>query len=46
MKGSAFSAATYGRASFVGFAIVMLIFVIALQNDIGRLTGDGFQIDR
>lgn len=46
VKGSAFSAVTYGRASFVGFAIVMLIFVIALQNDIGRLTGDGFQLDR
>jgi regulator of sigma E protease len=46
VKGSAFSAATYGRASFVGFAIVMLIFVIALQNDIGRLTGEGFQVDR
>ncbi len=45
VKGSAFSAATYGRASFVGFAIVMLIFVIALQNDIGRITGDGFQVD-
>jgi len=46
VKGSAFSVATYNRASFVGFAIVMLIFVIALQNDIGRLTGEGFQIDR
>ena len=46
VKGSAFSAVTYGRASFFGFAIVMLIFVIALQNDIGRLTGEGFQIDR
>ena len=46
VKGSAFSAVTYGRASFVGFAIVMLIFVIALQNDIGRLTGEGFQVNR
>ena len=46
VKGSAFSAATYGRASFVGFAIVMVIFAIALQNDIGHLTGDGFQINR
>ena len=44
-KGSAFSAATYGRASFVGLAIVMLIFVFALQNDIGRITGEGFQIN-
>jgi regulator of sigma E protease len=46
VKGSAFSAVTYGRASFVGFAIVMVIFAIALQNDIGRLTGDGFQVSR
>jgi regulator of sigma E protease len=46
VKGSAFSAATYGRASFVGLALVMLVFVIALQNDISTLTGEGFQIDR
>jgi regulator of sigma E protease len=46
VKGSAFSAVTYGRASFVGLAIVMLVFVIALQNDIGRLTGEGFQAGR
>ena len=46
VKGSAFSAVTYGRASFVGLAIVMLIFVFALQNDIGRITGEGFQINR
>ena len=46
VKGSAFSAVTYGRASFVGLAIVMLIFVFAIQNDIGRITGEGFQINR
>ena len=46
VKGSAFSAVTYGRASFVGLAIVMLIFVVALQNDVGRITGEGFQINR
>jgi len=45
VKGSAFSAVTYGRASFVGFALVMVIFAIALQNDIGRLAGDGFQVN-
>jgi regulator of sigma E protease len=45
VKGSAFSAATYGRASFVGLTIVMLIFVFALQNDFGRITGEGFQIN-
>lgn len=46
LKGSAFSAATYGKASFIGLALVMLVFVIALQNDIGHITGDGFQVDR
>ena len=46
VKGSAFSAATYGKASFIGLALVMLVFVIALQNDIGHITGDGFQVDR
>lgn len=44
-KGSAFSAATYGRASFIGLGLVMLVFVIALQNDIGRISGEGFQVD-
>ena len=45
-KGSAISRATYERASFVGFAIIMLVFVFALQNDVGRLMGEGFQLDR
>jgi regulator of sigma E protease len=30
------------RAGFVGFALVALLFVIGLTNDIGRLTGEGF----
>ena len=42
MKGSPVSRATYERASFVGFALVMIVFVFALQNDIGRITGEGF----
>jgi regulator of sigma E protease len=32
------------RASVVGFALVLLLFVIGLSNDIGRLTGDGFDV--
>jgi regulator of sigma E protease len=32
------------RASVVGFALVMVLFVIGLSNDIGRLTGEGFQV--
>ncbi|MEA2479144.1 MAG: regulator of sigma protease [Thermoleophilaceae bacterium] len=35
---------TMERASVVGFMLVMLIFVIGLSNDIGRLTGDGFRV--
>jgi regulator of sigma E protease len=45
VNGSALSRVTYERASFVGFAILMLIFVVALQNDIGRITGEGFQVN-
>jgi regulator of sigma E protease len=45
-KGSALSRATYERASFIGFALVLVVFVFALQNDIGKITGEGFQLDR
>jgi regulator of sigma E protease len=32
------------RASVVGFMLVIALFVIGLSNDIGRLTGDGFNV--
>jgi len=32
------------RASVVGFVLVMMLFVIGLSNDIGRLGGDGFGV--
>lgn len=32
------------RAGVVGFALVMVLFVIGLTNDIGRLTGEGFNL--
>jgi regulator of sigma E protease len=31
------------RASILGFALVLIFFFIGLSNDIGRLTGKGFQ---
>jgi regulator of sigma E protease len=31
------------RASVIGFGLVMIFFFIGLSNDIGRLTGEGFQ---
>ena len=32
------------RAGVVGFVLVMVLFVIGLSNDIGRLTGEGFNV--
>jgi regulator of sigma E protease len=32
------------RASAVGFLLVIMIFFIGLSNDIGRLTGEGFNV--
>jgi regulator of sigma E protease len=32
------------RAGFIGFALVAMLFVLGLTNDIGRLTGEGFDI--
>jgi regulator of sigma E protease len=32
------------RAGFVGFALVIGLFMIGLTNDIGRLTGEGFDV--
>ena len=32
------------RSGVIGFMLVILIFVIGLSNDIGRLSGDGFAV--
>jgi len=32
------------RAGMVGFVLVIMLFFIGLQNDIGRLTGSGFHV--
>jgi regulator of sigma E protease len=32
------------RASAVGFVLVMMLFFLGLSNDIGRLTGEGFNV--
>jgi regulator of sigma E protease len=37
------SLAVMERAGAVGFMLVILIFLIGLSNDIGRLSGEGFQ---
>ena len=32
------------RSGVVGFALIFFIFLIGLSNDIGRITGNGFQV--
>jgi regulator of sigma E protease len=32
------------RAGVIGFALVLMLFMIGLTNDIGRLTGEGFEV--
>ena len=32
------------RSSVVGFLLVILMFCIGLSNDIGRLSGEGFNV--
>jgi regulator of sigma E protease len=32
------------RSGVLGFALVLMLFFIGFTNDIGRLTGDGFNV--
>jgi regulator of sigma E protease len=42
VRGRAIPFSVMERAGFVGFALVIALFLIGFTNDIGRLTGDGF----
>ena len=44
LRGRRPSLQTMERASFVGFALVLALFVIGLNNDISRITGEGFNV--
>ncbi|MDX6582162.1 MAG: regulator of sigma protease [Solirubrobacterales bacterium] len=44
IRGRRVSLQTMERASVVGFALVLMLFAIGLSNDIGRLSGDGFNV--
>jgi regulator of sigma E protease len=46
VRGRAIPFSVMERAGFVGFALVMMLFFIGLSNDIGRLTGDGFELSQ
>jgi regulator of sigma E protease len=44
VRGRAIPFSVMERAGFIGFALVIGLFVIGLTNDIGRLTGEGFGV--
>jgi regulator of sigma E protease len=44
LRGRAIPFSVMERAGFIGFALVIGLFVVGLTNDIGRLTGEGFQV--
>jgi regulator of sigma E protease len=44
VRGSRVPFSVIERASAVGFLLILLLFVIGLTNDIGRLSGSGFHV--
>jgi regulator of sigma E protease len=44
VRGRAIPFSVMERAGFVGFALVIMLFFIGFTNDIGRLTGEGFNV--
>jgi regulator of sigma E protease len=42
VRGRAIPFSVMERAGFIGFALVIGLFMIGFTNDIGRLTGEGF----
>jgi regulator of sigma E protease len=43
LRGAPVSFRVMERAGAIGFVLVIMLFFIGLSNDIGRLTGEGFQ---
>ena len=44
VRGRAIPFSVMERAGFVGFVLVIALFMIGLTNDLGRLTGEGFGV--
>jgi regulator of sigma E protease len=44
VRGRPVSFSVMERAGAIGFLLVMLLFAVGLSNDIGRLTGEGFNV--
>ncbi len=44
MRGEPVPFSVMERAGAIGFVLVIMLFFIGLTNDIGRLTGEGFNV--
>jgi regulator of sigma E protease len=44
LRGKPVPFAVMERAGMIGFVLVIGLFLIGLSNDIGRLTGEGFNL--
>ena len=44
VRGRAIPFSVMERAGFVGFVLVIALFMIGFTNDVGRLTGEGFGV--
>jgi regulator of sigma E protease len=45
-RGKPVSVRVMERATIIGFALVLMIMVIGVSNDIGRITGEGFNVSK
>jgi regulator of sigma E protease len=44
LRGEPVSLRVMERATMVGIALVLMLFLLGLSNDIGRITGEGFEV--
>ena len=44
LRGAPVSLRVIERATVIGFALVLMLMFIGLSNDIGRITGEGFEV--
>jgi regulator of sigma E protease len=45
-RGKPVSVRVMERATIIGFALVLMLMVIGVSNDIGRITGEGFNVSK
>ncbi len=45
-RGKPVSLKVMERATIIGFALVLMLMVIGVSNDIGRITGEGFNVSK